>query len=184
MTADDFHDLMQVLARTLTQDGERLASLSEKSLVLLVFLRHAGCMFCREALGDIARARGAIQGSGARIVLVHMGDSAAIEKLLTKYGISGLDRICDPARELYRAFGLQRGSLRQLFGPSVARRAIGEGVLWEYGAGFPAADSFQMAGLFLIGGAGIMRRYRHRTIADRPDYAAICEVPIRSAEAR
>jgi hypothetical protein len=34
-------------------------------------------------------------------------------------------------------------------------------------------DGFQMPGVFLLRDRGIARAYRHRTIADRPDYVAI-----------
>jgi len=174
MAGNDFYDLVQSLECAVTQTGERLVGLSEASSVLLVFLRHAGCTFCREALGDIARAQGAIEGCGTRIVLVHMGDSRAIEKLLDKYGLSGVDRICDRDQKLYRAFGLKRGRLGQLFGPKVVWRAFQAGVLAGHGIGRRSADSFQLPGLFLLGDASIIRRYRHQTAADRPDYAGIC----------
>lgn len=115
-----------------------------------------------------------------RIVLVHMGDSEAIEKLTKRYGLGAVDRICDPDRKLYQAFGLKRGRLRQLFGPEVIWRALPGGVVSRHGIGRLAADSFQMPGLFLIDESGIVRRFRHRTAADRPDYAGICAVPLKS----
>ena len=115
-----------------------------------------------------------------RIVLVHMGDSEAIEKLTKRYGLGAVDRICDPDRKLYQAFGLKRGRLRQLFGPKVLWRALPEGVLSRHGIGRLTADSFQMPGLFLIDESGIVRRFLHRTAADRPDYAGICAVPVKS----
>src|SRR5208337_3527798 len=149
MQGTDFHDLVQSLECAVTQTGETLVGLSEASPVLLVFLRHAGCTFCREAMGDIARARAAIEGYGARIVLVHMGDSEAIEKLLERYGLSGVDRICDRDRKLYRAFGLKRGKFGQLFGPKVVWRAFQAGVVAGHGVGRISADSFQLPGLFL-----------------------------------
>jgi peroxiredoxin len=183
MGGHNFQDLVETLECAVTQKGERLVALSEASPVLLVFLRHAGCPFCRQALSDIARVRGAIERSGTRIVLVHMGDSEAIGKLLLKYGLAGVDRICDPEQKLCSAFGLKRGTLGQLFGPKVAWRAFKSAVLSRHGIGRTSADSFQMPGLFLIGDANIVRRFRHRTSADRPDYAGICAGPLKSGGA-
>ncbi len=180
MAEQQFQDIVQALDGARTQSGQRLAALYESTQLLLVFLRHAGCTFCREALGDVARDRNVIEAAGVRIVLVHMGDSGAIEKLVAKYGLAGMDRICDPQRKLYQAFGLKRGRLQQLFGPKVLWRALPEGVLSRHGIGRITADSFQMPGLFLIDGSGILRRFRHRTAADRPDYAGICAVPVKS----
>ncbi len=180
MAQPRLQEIVQALDGVRTQSGQTLAALSEASPVLVVFLRHAGCTFCREAIGDVARERGGIETSGVRIVLVHMGDSEAIGKLTETYGLGGVDRICDPDRKLYRAFGLRRGNLRQLFGPKVIWRALPGGVLSRHGIGRITADSFQMPGLFLIDESGIVRRFRHRTAADRPDYASICAFPLKS----
>ena len=127
--------------------------------------------------GDIAGARALIEGSGARIVLVHRGDSQAIEELMGKYGLAGVDRICDREQKLYRAFGLKRENLRQRFGAKVLWRAFRGGAQSRHGIGQLPADSFQMPGLFPIGHASIVRRYRHRSAADRPDYAGIRAAP-------
>jgi hypothetical protein len=142
--------------------------------VLLVFLRHAGCSFCREALSDVARTRQGIEKNGTRIVLIHMGDTEAFEALLMKNGLSDLDHICDPEQSLYRAFGVRRGSFGQLFGPKVVWRAISEGVLLRYGIGAAVADPAQMPAIFLISRSEIVGRFRHRSAADRPDYLAFC----------
>ena len=141
---------------------------------MLLFLRHAGCTFCREALSDIGSVRQEVAKTGTRIVLVHMGDSGAIEELLKKSGLEGMERIVDPDQRLYRAFGLKRGSLLQLFGPKVLVRGVQAGLLAGHGLGPLSADSSQMPGLFLIHRGRILRRFRHRTAADRPDYLAIC----------
>ena len=44
--------------------GATLEQLSADSPTLVVFLRHAGCMFCREALSDLSRQRAAIEPTG------------------------------------------------------------------------------------------------------------------------
>jgi len=174
MPQDTFNDLFRAIDSAVTLAGERLIELADTCPILLVFLRHAGCTFCREALGDIARERRAIENTGTRIVLVHMGDSAAIEEQLANYSLRGVDRICDSEQVLYRAFGLKRGKLRQLFGPRVIWRGLKAGLIEGHGVGRPSADSSQMPGLFLIRNSTIIRRFRHRTAADRPDYAGIC----------
>src|SRR5208283_1963466 len=161
MAQTQLQDIVQALEGARTQSGQTLAALSEASPVLLVFLRHAGCTFCREAIGDVARERGVIEAAGVRIVLIHMGDSEAVEKLIGRYGLGGVDRICDPDRKLYQAFGLKRGRLRQLFGPKVLWRTLSEGVLSRHGIGRLTADGFQMPGLFLIDESGIVWCFRH-----------------------
>jgi peroxiredoxin len=180
MAGQHLQDLVQTLECALSQSGESLVKMSEASTVLLAFLRHAGCVFCREALGEIAGARRSIGATGARIVLVHMGDSQAIEKLVEKYGLLGVDRIYDREQKLYRGFGLNSGKLRQFFSPKVLWRAFHAGVLSRHGIGRLSADSSQMPGLVLIENSSIVRRFRHQTAADRPDYAGICAPPAKS----
>ena len=170
MPAQRLHEIVETLQSVRTHTGQLLAELSSHSPVLLVFLRHAGCTFCREALGDLARARRDIEASGTSAVLVHMGDEQRICDLLERYGLSDVDRICDPEQRLYAAFGLKRGTLLQLLGPRVWWRGLKAGVLDGHGIGRVSADSAQLPGAFLIGPAGIVRSFRHRSAADRPSY--------------
>ena len=142
--------------------------------MLLVFLRHAGCSFCRETLADVAVSRSAIEGQQTRIILVHMGDASELEQLLLKYGLSDVDRISDPQQELYGVFGLKRGNFRQLFGWKVLRRGIFGGVVLRHGIGLARADASQLPGAFLVDRCAIVRRFRHRSAADRPDYVSLC----------
>jgi hypothetical protein len=164
----------QVLGRSLTQSGRSIFDLSIDSPVLLVFLRHAGCSFCREAIGDLARARRDIEQSGTRIVLVHMGCMGSFDTILKKHGLFDAERICDPNQRLYQAFGVRRGSLLQVVGPKVWWRGMLGGVLARHGVGWPWSDPFQMPAIFLIHQSVIVRRFRHHSAADRPDYLAFC----------
>jgi peroxiredoxin len=170
----DVTGVADVLERTSTESGERLVDLVQASPVLLVFLRHAGCTFCREAVADIANLRDEIESNGTRIVLVHMGDRAGIEQLVLRHGFSDVDRICDASQELYRAFGLKKGSWRQLFGPKVWIRGLMAAIGRGHGVGRPSADATQMPGVFFLEQGLVASAYRHRSAADRPCYTSLC----------
>lgn len=176
-------ELARLLEEAVTESGRSFISLVEESPVLLVFLRHAGCTFCREALGDISRDRSAIESSGTRIVLVHMGDRAEIQQVIAKYNLSDLERICDVDQKLYHAFGLQQGSLRQLFGLKVWWRTLVAGFWGGHGWGRPAADFMQMPGVFLVDEGLIANRFRHRSAADKPSYVALAHTASTGEEA-
>lgn len=170
--------VQEALARARVSDGSSLAELSRGGPALVVFLRHAGCTFCREALADIAARRARIESEGVRIVLVHMGDDASAREFFAKYGLDDVARVSDPGRELYRAFDLRRGTLRQLFGLRVWWRGFVAGVLGGHGAGALAGDGFQMPGVFLIRNERIERAFRHVSAGDRPEYESMaCGVP-------
>lgn len=169
------HAVARVLDGARTENGQSLVDLVEASPVLLVFLRHGGCTFCREALADIARSREEIEATGTRIVLVHMGDRALIETNIIKYGLVDLVRICDREQILYEAFGLRRGSFRQLLGFKTWWRALWAGMICGHGIARPVADAAQMPGVFYIEQGMVVRHFRHRSAADRPDYPSLCE---------
>ena len=155
-----------------TNAGKSLADLSRERPVLAVFLRHAGCTFCREALADVARQREAIEREGVQIALVHMGDEASAAEFFAEYGLGDLPRISDPDRTLYASLGLQRGRLRQLFGLKVWLRGIAAS-LKGHRVGKLMGDGFQMPGVFLIDNGRVAKAFRHATAADRPDYTAL-----------
>lgn len=166
-------EIIRMALRRRTNQGVTLEEMSALSPVLLVFLRHAGCTFCREALADLAARRKEIEANGARLTLVHMGSEEHGAKFFAKYGLQDVPRVSDPERALYRAFGLPRGSFGDLFGPKVWWRGFQAGILGRHGVGMLVGDGFQMPGVFLIFHGEVLRSYRHVSAADRPDYLAL-----------
>ena len=162
-----------ILQMTRTHRGDRLLDLSETAPVLLVFLRHSGCTFCREALSDLEGVRARIEATGTRIVLVHMSDEESAESHCAVFGLNGVDLITDPDRTLYWAFGLGRGRFGQLFGPRVWWRGFVAGVFRRLGIGRLDGDGFQMPGAFLFSEGKVVRYFYHRSAADRPDYLGL-----------
>ena len=149
---------------------------SKRKPVLLVFLRHLGCAFCREALADLSRRRRDIEKLGAEIVLVHMAEPGQWAPFIAKYGLQDALAISDPGKELYRAFELKRGTLRQLLGLKVWLRGIGAGIFQGHWQGIPKGDPWQMPGAFLLKDGEVKTAYRHQYASDRPHYVGIvCE---------
>jgi peroxiredoxin len=166
-------EVLRFALRARTQQGVPLEELTKLSPVLLVFLRHSGCPFCREALADLAARKAEIEKAGARLVLVHMGSEAHSNDFFSRYGLADAQRIADPERALYRAFGLPRGRFWDLVGPRVWVRGFQASILKRHGFGHIVGDGFQMPGAFLLYHGEILRSYRHQTAADRPDYLAL-----------
>ncbi len=173
--APDQIDLRGALQAAKTNDGRSLAEISESGPALVVFLRHAGCTFCRETLADLQRQRAAVFASGVTPVLVHMGTDAQASGFFAKYNLADVPRISDPDRQLYRAFQLRRGKLAELFGPRVWIRGFVAGVMNRHGVGAMVGDGFQMPGAFIVHRGRIVRAFRHRDASDRPDYERLTE---------
>ena len=106
--------MTDALASHRTQSGETLAHLAAGKRLLVVFLRHAGCPFCREALARLSAERANIEAAGATIVLVHMASDNEAQELFARYDLADVPRISDPSGGLYEAFGLARGSIWQI----------------------------------------------------------------------
>jgi hypothetical protein len=168
------------LQHTTTTGGRILRALTEERPSLFVFLRHFGCTFCREAVADLAKARAAIE-EHATLVLVHLGSPSEGAAFLGANGLAGVHHVSDPKARLYEAFGLERGTFRQLFGPSVWVRGLEAGILGGHGVGMLAGDGLRMPGVFLVHRGAVLRSFVHRDVGERPAYAdlAVCELPVR-----
>ena len=173
--------LTKILDSKLTRNGVDLATLSLVSPILLVFLRHSGCTFCREALSDLAECRAVIEKTGTRIVVVYLGTAESLDATLRSFGLETLDRIHDGDQSLYRAFGLKKGSLWQLAGPRVWWRGLQAGVIDGHGLGRPAGDTKQMPGMFLIDRCEVVRSFRHASAGDRPLYEAFVRTALKGS---
>lgn len=173
---------LSALQQMSTLQGESVAALSHQQPVLLVFLRHFGCTFCREALRDLADRKAAIESYGGKLVLVHMSDLETAERYITKYGLAGTAHVADPHCRFYQAFGLTKGSARQLFGLHSWIRGFQAGVLDGHGVGVKQlGDGFQMPGVFTLRDGRIVGKFIHKLAGDRPEYvnllAECCKIP-------
>jgi hypothetical protein len=166
------NDNPEILEDMLTNEGEPLLKLTYQSPVLLVFLRHFGCVFCKEALHDLAKRQLYFQENHIRLVFVHMADDATSKAYFSNFHFENPVYICDPGQRYYAAFGLQRGSFRQLYGLQTWIR--GYQVKKEHGFELELAqklgDSTQMPGVFVIQDGKIRESFVHRYAAERPDY--------------
>lgn len=162
----------------ITNTGESIYDLSMQSSVLLVFLRHFGCIFCREALGDLADKRDDFQSKKIEFVFVHMAKPEVAEKYFDDYNLHGVRHVSDEKTELYAKFGLVKGNFNQLFGFNTWVRgfeATRNGYMWAMrGVG----DSLQMPGIFLISKGQLRNSYVHKRVSDRPDYEKLISVVV------
>ncbi len=153
-----------------TDKGRSVFGLSRERPVLLIFLRHFGCPFCREALSDLSKDYERIRENGVDVVLVHMYPEHIADRMMEVYELSGLPHISDPAQEAYRAFGLERASLNQLNCIRMWVRGIAASFLSGHFLGNGKGDFKQLPGLFLIRNGRVVKQFHHELPCDRPDY--------------
>lgn len=171
-------DKLEFLQHVRTQNGNTLWDLSHQSPVLLVFLRHFGCVFCKEALTELGKLRDEFKDRNTRLVLVHMADPETARSFFTQFGLEQTEAISDPETRIYQQFGLVKGELSQMMGMKVWLRTFQQGVVKGHGlSAHLVGDGFQMPGVFLLFEGRIKEKFIHKTIADRPDYQrlSVCE---------
>ena len=155
-----------------TETGRSLLDLVDESPVLLIFLRHFSCAFCAQTLDRVSQRRQQIEAKGVRPVFVHLGSPERAKPYFDYYNLSDVERISNPEATLYQLpdFALSRTNpyLHSLT-PAVLMGWF-KGAMFKYGIGIIKEDAEQMPGVFFLKDRKIVRAFRHRTIADEPDY--------------
>ena len=166
-----------VLAGFATQDGTPLEQLARDRPLLMIFLRHGGCPFCRQVLADLQAKRPAIEARGTRIALVHMMSDAEAASLFAKYGADDLPRISDPERRLYQQFELPRAGYWEIAGPPTWWSGL-KATLSGNLPSKPRGDIFQLPGAFLIQDGKILRAFRPKSSGERAPLDDLATCPI------
>lgn len=164
-----------IMEEMLTNTGASLLSISQSRPVMLVFLRHFGCTFCRAALAEISANLKQLESNGTKVVFVHMSDESTARTYFNRYNLVDPLQIADPECKFYQAFGLVKGNFNQLFGLNSWIRGFSEGIVNGHGIGKQLGDGFQMPGVFLIHNGIVKDQYIHRLASDKPDYIKLSE---------
>ena len=164
----------------LSSSGQSLSELTSEKPVLLVFLRHFGCSFCREAISDLSKRREKFEAKGVSVVFVHMSpDEKTVKQFFKRYKLWPVVHVSDPEKKYYAAFGLGRGTPQQLFGLMNWIRGFQAGIMEAHGFALQSesmGDGFQMPGIFLLQQNEIVNSFIHEFAWDRPDYDEIVSV--------
>jgi len=138
-----------------------LKSLYENERLLLVFLRHFGCVFCMEHVAQLRSL------TDYNIVFVTLGSVEQTEAFRKKMK-SPHKFISDPDKQLHTIFDLQRGGMAQIFNPHTIVRGI-SALFRGYLNGIPRQDPMQLPGVFVIETDGsVSWEQRAHDAADNP----------------
>jgi len=165
-------NLADFLREFRTETGRSLLDLVDESPVLLIFLRHFACAFCAQTLDRVSQVRLQIEAKRVRPVFVHLGSPQRAKPYFDYYDLSDVERISNPEATLYQlpVFALSRTNpYLHFLNPTVWKGWL-KGALFKYGIGMIRENADQMPGVFFLKERRIVRAFRHRTIADEPDY--------------
>lgn len=101
-----------------TPQGESvpLGSLWATQPAMLVLVRHYGCQFCREQLGDLKQAIPLITSAGVQPLVIGNGTPLMAEAFVEETGLE-LPLYTNPSRDVYRALGAKRPGIEALLHP-------------------------------------------------------------------
>jgi peroxiredoxin len=120
--------------------------------LVIAFMRHFGCAFCRQHLIDLKQAYAEIQQAGGDIVAIFQYGAEATGRFCEAREIP-YECVGDPLREGYAKVELGRGGFREYLGWRVFKgwaRAARGGVY----VGRPQGDVAQRPGTFVVDSSG------------------------------
>ncbi|MBN1231024.1 MAG: AhpC/TSA family protein [Anaerolineales bacterium] len=156
----------------ITEQGDEVAisAFWQEKPLLLAFTRHFGCTQCKEMINELLEGKQKIEKAGLNILIVSQGTPEATAIFSKEYA-PDLTFVCDPDREAYAAYGLERGNLFQTFLNPKVWSAVSAARKKGMRVDRPpkGQDAMQMSGTFVISTKGyIMLPYYYDHIADHP----------------
>jgi peroxiredoxin len=171
-------DGLQSLAATnvLDSDGRtvRLGDLWRERAVVLVFVRHFGCIFCKQQVAELKGVVEQIEARGAELVVLGNGSVEDARRFGREQGI-GFRLLTDPTGQSYRQAGMRHG-LATVVGPGVLGRGL---VAWARGfrQSEVLGDPLQQGGVLVIAAGGHeVFRYVSRRAGDHPSTTQLLAV--------
>jgi peroxiredoxin len=134
-----------------------LGSLWRERTVVLVFVRHFGCIHCRAHIAELLRARDQLAARGADVVIIGNGSPSFIGGFRDETGWPG-PIYTDPSLAAYREAELVRS-----VGSTLDPRSLGQAAkaLWRgQRQGRTQGDQWQQGGVLVIDPSGTVR-WRH-----------------------
>jgi peroxiredoxin len=121
--------------------------------------------------------RNRFEEAGASISLIALGPHTRAQLFCDERHVP-FECLSDPTQEAYRAYGLERGTNRQLFGPQLLLRYARALLRRDVEAAKLSGDDYrQMPGVFVIDRSGTIRyAHRNRDVADNPPNDEILDV--------
>jgi peroxiredoxin len=165
----------------LTPDGEpvRLGSLWVERPVVLVLIRHFGCMFCKQHIARIRDVLADVRALGAEVAVIGNGTPFMAQAFVEDYAFA-VPVFTNPERDVYRALGAKRPSPAFIFRPPFWINSVR-----AFRAGFRQGplqgDRAQLGGVFIVLPGGAMP-FAHRSVVagDIPSNARVLQ-ELRSA---
>lgn len=147
-----------------------------ESPLVVLFMRHFGCAFCREHLIRMGGAAGELEREGANVVVIFQYTAEASQDFCDARRVP-FECLGDPERKAYATVSLGRGGFRDLLGWRVARRFPAAVRATGSISGPPqGGDMAQLPGTFVVDPGGRVRfAHYNRNSADNADVGDVLD---------
>jgi len=142
-----------------TTDGEnvKLAQFWQPTPVLIFFVRHVGCVFCREQVRALAQRYDDIRARGAETIAIIPTDAINAGRFARSLRLP-YPVLCDAPRRAFAAFGLYEIAIGDLAQPEVLQRTVRQFARGNLPIVNPFSSSLtQLGGVFVVDGDGVVR---------------------------
>jgi peroxiredoxin len=142
-----------------TSDGTavQLAQYWRERRTLLFFVRHLGCVFCREQLAGIRDRYADIQALDAQVVVIAPTDVGSTARFMHDMRLP-FPVLSDLRRRSFVAYGLFEAPLSEIIEPMVLLRTVREWTRGNIALINPLGSAFtQLGGLFVVDTDGVVR---------------------------
>ena len=151
---------------------EWINRLSYQKPVMLIFLRHSGCMFCEKTLIDLEEHIDLIRAADAFPVVIHMGLNRN-KKILARVGDMNVLSVESSDHYLYDHYNIPRKAVRSLFHLS-ALKAIGSLLMQGLRPGKIQGDIHRLPGMLIFKHGRQIYAHRYHCMSEATPYKEIC----------
>src|SRR6476661_9599051 len=146
-----------VLLQTIDGESVRLAQFWRSAPVVIFFVRHVGCVFCREQVRMLAQRYDDIRARGAEVIAIIPTDAINASRFARSLRLP-YPVLCDMPRRAFAAFGLYETTIGDLAQPEVLLRTARQFARGNIPTVNPFSSSLtQLGGVFIVGSDGVVR---------------------------
>lgn len=148
-----------------------LADQLDPAGTLLVFLRHFGCIFCREMISDLRKLTG--EDATFPPVLAFFQGTVEQGREFFAPRWPEVRAVADAPKVFYEGMGLTWGSVRQMFGPrawACGFRALSKG---HFVGMKVIGDPWLLPGVFLVRDRQVVWKHDFEHAGDHPDWKLV-----------
>ncbi len=165
------HELAATTVLNRSGDPVRFGDLYCDATTLIVFVRHFGCIFCRERIAELTEAVPLLAEAGVQTVVIGNGTALMANAFAEELALD-VPLYTDPSRKTYELAGMQRN-----FG--LGLKTVGHALRsWRSGhrQGPVAGDVWQQGGVLVVNpDSRILEAYYDRGAGDYIDLANVVE---------